>query len=330
MALNNKNILVTGGAGYIGSHVCKALSEKGYTPITYDNLCSGNQNAVNWGPFEEGDIRDVQRLRSVIQTYKPCAVMHFAALIQVGQSVVDPALYYHNNVYGSICLLEEMREAGIKNIVCSSTAAVYGTPKSVPIAEDAPKAPINPYGQSKLMMEHIIEDYSKAYGTQFAVLRYFNAAGADPQAQAGTAYKVDTHIIPLLMRVASGLMPEIKLFGEDYDTEDGTAVRDYVHITDLAQAHILALEHIMSGQGNIAVNIGNSTGYSVAQVIEAAKRITKKTIPVLKSPRREGDPAVLIADSARAKSILNWKPTHSDLDTIVETAWKWRQKQNNA
>lgn len=328
---SEKNIiLVTGGAGYIGSNVCKALSESGYTPVTYDNLCSGNKSAVNWGPFEQGDIRDRERLRAIIKKYKPEAVMHFAALIQVGQSVIDPAIYYHNNVYGSLCLLEEMREAGIKHIVCSSTAAVYGTPLSVPIPEDAPKLPINPYGQSKLMMENMISDYSNAYGTQYAVLRYFNAAGADTETEAGSAYKTDTHIIPLLMRVASGLLPEIKLFGEDYDTEDGTAVRDYIHITDLAQAHILALEHIMAGKGNLAVNIGNSTGYSVAQVIEAAKRITGKDIAVAKSPRRAGDPAVLIADSARAKNILNWKPAYSDLDTIVETAWKWRQKQNKA
>ena len=324
----SQTILVTGGAGYIGSHTCKALAQAGYTPVVYDNLCSGNREAVQWGPFEQGDIRDRARLKAVIEQYKPAAIMHFAALIQVGQSVTDPALYYDNNVYGSLCLLEEARAAGIHHFVLSSTAAVYGMPKSVPVKEDDALLPINPYGQSKLAMENMVRDFSAAYGLRYAVLRYFNAAGADPQTQTGSAYKVDTHIIPLLMKVASGMMPAIKLFGEDYDTEDGTAVRDYVHVSDLAQAHILSLEHILKGNDNLTINIGNSTGFSVAQVIDAAKKVTGQTIAIEKSPRRAGDPAVLVADSARAKNALGWSAPLSDLETIIETAWAWRQKQN--
>lgn len=325
-----ETILVTGGAGYIGSHVCKELAKSGYIPVTYDNLCSGNREAVKWGPLFEGDIRDRAHLKSVFEQYKPSAVMHFAALIQVGQSVIDPAIYYDNNVYGSLCLLEESRAANVRHFVLSSTAAVYGLPDVSPIPEDTRNAPINPYGQSKLMMEHIVQDYARAYGVQYAILRYFNAAGADPDADTGSAYKVDSHIIPLLMRVASGLMPEIKLFGDDYDTKDGTAVRDYIHVSDLAKAHILALDHILNGKDNLTINIGNNAGFSVAEVIDCAKKVTGKNIPVAKSPRRAGDPAILVADATRAKQMLNWTPKLSDLDTIIQTAWNWRQKQNAA
>jgi UDP-glucose-4-epimerase GalE len=326
--MENKVVLVTGGAGYIGSHVCKALARQGYVPVTYDNLCSGNREAVLWGPFEEGDIRDRDRLRDVIQKYKPEAIMHFAALIQVGESVKEPALYYHNNVYGSYCLLEEARAAGIKYMVFSSTAAVYGLPETSPIPEDAPHAPINPYGQTKLAMEKMIQDYSRAYDLKYATLRYFNVAGADPENETGTAYKVDSHIIPMLMRVASGLQPQIKLFGEDYPTPDGTAVRDYIHVTDLAEAHILSLKHIMGGKDSITINVGTNKGYSVAEIIEAARKITGKNIPVEKCERRAGDPPTLVSDATRARKLINWTPRYSDLETIVETAWEWRQKQN--
>ncbi len=327
--MKRQNILVTGGAGYIGSHVCKALAAKGYTPVVYDNLCSGNREAVQWGPFVEGDIRDRARLKSVFQEYNPVAVMHFAALIQVAESVADPALYYDNNVHGSLCLLDEARLHDVKHIVFSSTAAVYGMPETSPVNEDSKHAPINPYGQTKLSTERMIVDFEKAYGFHYAILRYFNAAGADPENQTGSAYKKDSHIIPLLMRVASGLLPEIKLFGEDYDTPDGTAIRDYIHVTDLADAHILALAHILEGKGNLILNIGKNEGYSVAHVIDVAKRVTGKDIAVNKCPRRPGDPSILVANANRAQQILNWKPRHSDLETIVDTAWKWRQKQNS-
>lgn len=323
-----QTILVTGGAGYIGSHVCKALARQGFLPVTYDNLCSGNAEAVKWGPLEIGDIRDRERLRQVIEFYKPVAVMHFAALIQVGQSVEDPANYYHNNVYGSLCLFEEMCARNIRHLVVSSTAAVYGLPENSLIPEHAPLRPINPYGQTKLMMENMVQDFSRAYGVKYAILRYFNAAGADPEAETGTAYKTDSHIIPLLMRVASEMMPAIKVYGTDYNTPDGTAVRDYIHVTDLAEAHILALRHIMAGKENLTLNIGTSSGYSVAEVIEAARAITDQPIEARETERRPGDPPVLVADAKRAREILKWKPNYSDLPTIIDTAWKWRRQQN--
>ncbi len=325
--MSKQTILVTGGAGYIGSHVCKALYERGYTPITYDNLCSGNISAVQWGPLEEGDIRNRPQLKAVIEKYKPAAIMHFAALIQVAESVQDPGKYYHNNLYGSLCLLEEARECNIKNLVFSSTAAVYGIPKTCPIPEDAEQSPVNPYGNSKLSMERMVEDFSKGYGLNYAVLRYFNAAGADPECQTGTAYKIDTHLIPLIMQVAQKQLPLIKLFGRDYDTTDGTAVRDYIHVSDLAEAHVLALEYITSGKGNLTLNLGTNKGYSVLEVIDAARKVTGKDIPVHECERRSGDPDQLIADCSRAKEILKWQPKYSDLTTIIETAWEWKQKQ---
>lgn len=326
--MQDNKILVTGGAGYIGSHVCKALKQQGFTPVVYDNLCSGNTSAVKWGPFEEGDIRDRERLSQVISAHHPKAIMHFAALIQVAESVADPSLYYHNNVYGSFCLLEEARKHNIQHMIFSSTAAVYGYAKTSPISEDTKKAPINPYGHTKLMMEQMIQDYSSAYGLHHAILRYFNAAGADPDCEIGTAYKKDTHIIPLLMTVASNLMPCIKLFGTDYDTPDGTAVRDYIHVSDLANVHILALQHILSGKENLTLNIGTNTGLSVKDIIEIARSVTGHPIKAELAARRAGDPATLVADATQAQKILNWKPVHSSPETIVKTAWAWKQKQN--
>ena len=320
-------ILVTGGAGYIGSHVCKALSKSGYIPITYDNLCSGNLEAVKWGPFEKGDIRNPHRLAEVIEKYKPVAIMHFAALIQVGDSVHNPADFYQNNVLGSLNLLEAARQHDIKHMVFSSTAAVYGMPNVELISEESSLNPINPYGQTKLAMEGMIRDYTQAYGLQHAILRYFNAAGADLEAETGTAYPRDTHLIPLLMQVASKTMPEIKIFGTDYNTHDGTALRDYIHVVDLAEAHVNALKHIMAGKGNITLNLGTNIGHSVRQVIDRSRYITKSEMRAIECDRRQGDPAILVADASRAQQILNWTPRYSDLDTIISTAWKWRQKQ---
>lgn len=326
----NKVVLVTGGAGYIGSHVCKALSREGFLPVVYDNLCSGNAGAVRWGPFEKGDIRDRERLSEVISRYRPTAIMHFAALIQVGESVADPANFYENNVYGSMCLLEEARAFGIEHMVFSSTAAVYGIPKASFLEESSDLKPINPYGQTKLTMENMIRDYSSAYGLNFAILRYFNAAGADEAGEIGTSYKKDTHLIPLLMRVASNMNPEIKIFGNDYDTPDGTAIRDYIHVSDLANAHVQALQKIMSEKTNLTLNLGTNVGHSVKEVVETTRNITRHSVPAIDCERRAGDPHILVANAAKAQKLLNWKPNHSSLENIIQTAWNWRVLQNKS
>ncbi len=322
-----QNILVAGGAGYIGSHVCKALYEAGFSPVTYDNLCSGNEAAVKWGPFEKGDIRDPARLAEVMKKYRPVAVMHFAALIQVGDSVENPATYYDNNVFGSYCLLEQARIHNIQNMVFSSTAAVYGNPQSNLIDEDHPLNPVNPYGHTKLAMENMIRDYAAAYSLQYAILRYFNAAGADPQGETGTAYKKDTHIIPLLMQTACGDRESISIFGEDYPTRDGTAIRDYIHVSDLADAHVRALKHLLAGKGSLTLNLGTSAGFSVRQVLETARQVTGQEIKAEKNPRRTGDPTVLVANADAARSVLGWQPVLSELSIIVDTAWTWQQKK---
>jgi UDP-arabinose 4-epimerase len=322
-----ENILVTGGAGYIGAHVCKTLSRNGFLPVTYDNLYSGSRGHVQWGPLEEGDIRDRTRLAEVIRKYNIKSVIHLAAFIQVGESVSDPAKYYDNNVYGSLCLLEEARSHGIKHIVFSSTAAVYGVPDAKVISEDHPLRPINPYGQTKLAVENIIRDYSVAYGLNYAILRYFNVAGADADAEVGASHKAATNLIPLLMRVASGDMPEIKVFGMDYDSADGTAVRDYIHVQDLAEAHVLALRRVRETCANLTLNLGTSQGYTVQEVIDMARQVTQHPIPARKGERRPGDPTAVVANATQAHNVLNWRPSRSDLNTIISTAWKWRRKQ---
>ncbi len=323
----SNTVLVTGGAGYIGSHVCKALASKGFNPVSYDNLCSGNKSHVLWGPLEIGDIRDQARLDEVIKLHRPGAIMHFAALIQVGESVRNPLKYYDNNVFGSFCLLNAAREHDIRHLVFSSTAAVYGTPDSGTIAEDHPLRPINPYGHTKLAVENMIRDYAAAYNMNYAILRYFNAAGADISGDIGTAYKVDTHIIPLLMSVASGDIKEIGIFGDNYPSPDGTAVRDYIHVQDLAEAHILALHHIREHNSRLTLNIGTGEGHTVQNVVNMARRVTKHSIPTRSSPRRSGDPHKLVANATQARNLLDWKPLYSDLHTIVSSAWQWQQKK---
>jgi UDP-arabinose 4-epimerase len=325
----SQTVLVTGGAGYIGSSVCKLLSDNGLLPVSYDNLVSGNRSLVRWGPFVEGDVRDRSCLAEAIKRYNPFAIMLFAGLIQVHDSVVHPASFYNSNFWGTLCLLEEAGNHNIKNIVFSSTAAVYGMPDADSISESHSLNPINPYGHTKLAAERMIRDFSASYGFNHAILRYFNAAGADRDAETGTAYKVDTHIIPLLMRVASGLAPEINVFGTDYDTPDGTAVRDYIHVTDLAEAHLLALKHIAAGNGSVTLNLGTNQGHTVGEVIRMARAVTGHPIPARTGPRRPGDPSVLVADAAKARNLLNWQPVCSDLETIIGTAWQWRQKQNH-
>jgi UDP-arabinose 4-epimerase len=322
-----QNILVTGGAGYIGSHACKALSKAGYRPIAYDNLSFGHESAVQWGPLERGDILDRQRLDEVIKQYQPAAVMHFAAFTYVGESVTDPGKYYRNNVAGSLVLLEAMRDCGVDTIIFSSTCATYGIPESVPISEDAPQRPINPYGAAKLMAERMIQDFAAAHSLKFALLRYFNASGADPDNQIGEDHNPETHLIPLALDAAAGRRPSLTVFGSDYDTPDGTCIRDYIHVTDLAAAHICALEALTkSGRPSAAYNLGNGLGASVNEVIETTQRVTGLSVPVVHGARRPGDPAVLITNSTKARDELGWVPVITDLNEIIATAWAWHQR----
>ncbi len=321
-------ILVTGGAGYIGSHACKALAQAGYTPIVYDNLVYGHESAVKWGPFEQGDILDRSRLDEIIRHYQPTAIMHFAAFAYVGESVEHPGKYYRNNVTGSLTLLEAMRDNNIHNFIFSSTCATYGEPEQVPIPEDHKQAPVNPYGQSKLMIEQMLSDFDVAHKLKSVSLRYFNAAGADPEGETGEDHDPETHLIPLVLDAAIGKRPSITVFGDDYNTPDGTCIRDYIHVTDLADAHVKALKYLEQGGETTHYNLGNGKGYSVKEVIDTAKKITGKKIPVVIGKRRYGDPPRLVGDAARIKKELNWSPEYADLETIIETAWKWHQNNS--
>ena len=324
----NRRILVTGGAGYIGSHACKALSQAEYEPIVYDNLVYGHEWAVRWGPLEQGDIADRIRLDEVLQRYQPAAVMHFAAYAYVGESVQDPGKYYRNNVAGTLTLLEAMRDYSIDKLVFSSTCATYGEPSQIPIPEDHLQQPINPYGRSKLMIEQILRDFDIAYELRSISLRYFNAAGADPEHEIGEAHDPETHLIPLVLDAASGRRPAITVFGEDYDTPDGTCIRDYIHVTDLADAHVLALQALEHGAASTVYNLGNGQGFSVREVIDCARRITGREVPVETGPRRAGDPPRLVGDAGRIHQELGWQPRYADLDEILQTAWNWHRRQN--
>jgi UDP-glucose 4-epimerase len=319
------NILVTGGAGYIGSHCCKELSKKGFHPITIDNLVYGHKNFVRWGEFFQGDAGDPTHLKECLRHYKIDAVMHFAAYAYVGESVEDPLKYYENNLRNTIQLLHAVLENNIKYIVFSSTCATYGDPEKIPIDEDHPLNPINPYGKTKRMVEEILADYHAAYGLKYMSLRYFNAAGADPDAEVGEDHDPETHLIPIVLDVAAGKRKAIKIFGTDYGTPDGTCIRDYIHVTDLAQAHILALQRLTGGADSSVYNLGNSQGFSVLEVIERARKITGENIAVENSDRRPGDPPVLIASNEKAVKELGWKPQYADLDDIIGTAWRWHQ-----
>jgi len=320
------NILVTGGAGYIGAHACKALAQAGYTPITYDNLVYGHELSVKWGPFEQGDILDRNRLDEVIKKYPPTAIMHFAAYAYVGESVEQPGKYYRNNVTGSLTLLEAMRDNNINNFIFSSTCATYGEPEQLPIPEKHKQAPINPYGHSKRMIEQMLTDFDTAHGLKSVALRYFNAAGADPDGETGEDHDPETHLIPLILDAATGKRPNITIFGADYETNDGTCIRDYIHVTDLADAHVKALQYLEEGGSSTMYNLGNGKGFSVKEVIETAEKVTGKKIPVELGGRRPGDPPKLVGDAERIKKELNWNPKYADLETIIETAWNWHQR----
>ena len=319
-------VLVVGGAGYIGSHMALMLSQQGAQVIVLDDLSSGHADAVLSGRLVQGSIEDTGLLDRLFTDEKFDGVMHFASFIQVGESVRHPAKYYRNNVTHTINLLDAMVRHRVKNFIFSSTAAIFGQPEYDPIDEAHPKQPINPYGRSKLMVERVLQDYDSAYGLKSICLRYFNAAGADPEARIGETHDPETHLIPLLLQVASGRRESAQIFGDDYDTPDGTCIRDYIHVLDLAAVHSRALAHLMSGGSSAAYNLGNGNGFSVREVIETVGQVTMKPVPVIRAARRAGDPARLVADSRRARKDLGWTPLYPDLSTIVSHAWNWERK----
>lgn len=319
-----KNILVIGGAGYIGSHVVKMLAEKGYNSVVFDNLSKGHKEAVENFPLELGDLGDKQALSAVFKKHTIEAVMHFAAFIEVGESVQAPSKYYHNNVSSVLNLLDAMVENHVNYFVFSSTAATFGEPVRERIDETHPQLPINPYGNTKLMVEKMLADFDTAYGLKSTALRYFNASGADDSGKIGESHTPETHLIPLVLQAAAGKRPSIKVFGTDYPTPDGTCIRDYVHVNDLARAHILALEKMVRENKSERFNLGSGSGFSVAELIKEAKAVTGVDFPVQTAPRRAGDPAVLVADSTKAQKVLGWSPEYS-LTRIIETAWNWEQ-----
>jgi UDP-glucose-4-epimerase GalE len=318
-------VLVTGGAGYVGAHACKALARAGYLPVVYDNLSIGHRSFVRWGPLVEGDIRDGDVLREALVRHDVASVLHFAACAYVGESVVDPQKYYDNNVAGTLSLLRAMLDTDTATLVFSSSCAVYGQPERTPITEMCSKHPVNPYGASKLMIERVLADYRQAYGLQCIALRYFNAAGADPDGEVGELRDPETHLIPRAMMSLQGYLDDFAVFGSDYPTPDGTAVRDYIHVSDLADAHVAALRRLQDGKAGGAYNLGTGRGYSVREILDAISRQTGHDLRVPVGPRREGDPAELVADPSLSRSELGWRPLRSDLETIVRTAWRWHQ-----
>jgi UDP-glucose 4-epimerase len=319
-------ILVVGGAGYIGSHMVKMLLDAGHEVVTFDNLSSGHRDAVLGGEFVLGDLADQAAIDAAFTQHQPEAVMHFASFIQVGESVRKPDMYYRNNLSNTLNLLDAMVTHGVKHFIFSSTAAVFGEPDYVPIDEAHPNRPVNPYGRSKWMVEQVLADYDLAYGLKSVCLRYFNAAGADPEGLLGERHDPETHLIPLILQAASGRRDNIQVFGRDYDTPDGTCIRDYIHIVDLCSAHALALSHLTHGGQSERYNLGNGAGFSVQQVIDTVERVTGNTVTVIDGPRRAGDPARLVADATRARNELGWKPEFSELEQIVAHAWAWEQK----
>jgi len=320
-------ILVAGGAGYIGSHVNKYLHQKGYATVVLDNLVRGHQEFVKWGEFVFADLANREQIRQCFSRYPIQAVMHFSAFAYVGESVDNPALYYQNNVVNTLNLIEVMREYDVKYFIFSSSCAVYGMAKKIPITEDHPFDPITPYGRTKLMIEQILTDYDIAYGMKYVNLRYFNAAGADPDAEIGEYHEPETHLIPLAVFAALGQRNQLEVFGTDYPTPDGTCVRDYVHVNDLADAHVKALEYLKASNKSNAFNLGNDKGFSVYEVINAVKKISKRDFSLLKQEKRHGDPPVLISSSNKARRVLQWTPKFNNIDDIIATAWNWHKRE---
>lgn len=319
-------ILVAGGAGYIGSHMVKRLLAANFEVVIVDDLSTGYRDTITGGTFVQGDIADRSLLDNLFKTHSIDAVMHFASFIQVGESVKKPDIYYRNNLSATLNLLDAMVAANVRHFIFSSTAAIFGEPTYVPIDEAHPKQPINPYGRSKWMVEQVLEDYDRAFGTKSVCLRYFNAAGADPDCELGERHEPETHLIPLLLQVASGRRKSISVFGNDYPTPDGTCIRDYIHVADLCDAHLLALEHLKRHDRSDRFNLGNGNGYSINEVIAAVEAVTGKPIPREVQARRDGDPPRLIADATRAKKELGWSPRFGDLSAIIEHAWQWEIK----
>jgi UDP-glucose-4-epimerase GalE len=320
-------VLVTGGAGYIGSHTAKALSKAGFEPVVLDNLSRGYRDAVRWGPFVRADVEDQAAVRRTLQEYSIDAVVHFAAFAYVGESMQDPGRYFRNNVAGTLNLLEAMREEGVTKIVFSSTCATYGNPQEIPITEAHNQKPVNPYGESKLMAEHLLNWYSAIYRFATVALRYFNAAGADTEGELGERHDPETHLIPLALAAASGSIGALDIYGSDYPTPDGTAIRDYLHVNDLAGAHLAALWYLNTGGSSDVFNLGTGAGHSVREVVGMVEQVTGKRVPVRACPRRSGDPASLIAEASKAARVLSWQPRCSSLEEIIRTAWEWSSKQ---
>jgi UDP-glucose-4-epimerase GalE len=321
-------ILVAGGAGYIGSHVCKALARAGHIPVVIDDLSTGNEWAVRWGTLVRGNIGDQGLVTRMLRTEKIDTIMHFAACAYVGESMTQPDKYFRNNVVNTLNLLNSMREAGVTNIVFSSSCATYGDPQRLPIDESHPQNPVNPYGESKLFIEKVLRWYGEAYGLRWVALRYFNAAGADSEGEIGEAHDPEPHLIPLIIQAATGERPEVCIFGTDYATPDGTAIRDYIHVEDLAQAHILAMQHLANGRKSGAFNLGTGRGYSVREIVAVVEKHSGQKVPVREKGRRAGDPERLVAGAERALQVLGWRPVHG-LDAIVATAraWEIRKKE---
>lgn len=325
-------ILVTGGAGYIGSHTCKALALAGHEVRVYDNLSTGFRALVKWGELVEGDILDKEKLQACLHEWRPDGLIHFAAFSQVGESVSNPGKYVRNNVAGTLSILESMHAAGVRNIVVSSTAAVYGVPERCPITEDALAAPINPYGETKLFMEWMLADFARAYRLSWTALRYFNAAGADPEGECGECHQPETHLIPRALMAMIGELADFRIMGDDYPTPDGTCIRDYIHVSDLASAHVLAMERLCrenDGQG-LSLNLGTGSGISVREILNAAEHVTGRRLDCAVGSRRAGDPPMLIADGSRARTMLHWSAQRSTVETILADAWKWHTSGREA
>lgn len=325
--MESNKVLVVGGAGYIGSHTCLELANKGFEPVVYDNLSNGHEEFVKWGVLERGDIRDRKRLDEVLARHKPRAILHFAAMIEVGESVKDPVSFYDNNVIGTLTLLSAALAAGVEAFVFSSTCATYGLPESVPIDEQHRQAPINPYGRTKWVCEQALKDYGQYKGLRSVILRYFNAAGADPEGRIGEWHEPETHAIPLAIDAALGRRQSFKIFGTDYDTRDGTCVRDYIHVLDLADAHVRAVEHLLSGGDSVELNLGTGTGTTVKELLTAISEVSGREFQVDLVDRREGDSTTLVANNDKARDILGWVPKY-DLTDITRTAWNWHSRRN--